>query len=79
MRVLVGVQPYRHNQLRRAVGTLVAQAVPQRQVLQPGRATDRNGHDRSNLRRTASPCAGRFSALASVITCPATSLSAASV
>ena len=55
----------------------LAQIVSQRQLVERGRGTG-NAHD-SNLRRTASPWLGRFSACANVITWPATSLSAASV
>src|SRR5918994_6838845 len=86
MRVLVGVESHRNVQLRCAVGRFAAQILTQWQVGQ-GYLTSRRpcflffaqaAHHFSNLRRTASPCAGRFSASASVITYPDASLSAAS-
>ena len=65
MRVLVGVEPHRNVQLRCAVRRFAAQILAQRQIVQRHLFADRHV---SNLRRTASPCAGRFSACDSVIT-----------
>ncbi len=64
MRVLIGVEPHRHVQLGVPRTGLAAQILPQRQVVQG----DTGCAHFSNLRRTASPCAGRFSACDSVIT-----------
>ena len=76
MRVLVGVEPHRNVQLRCAVRRFAAQVLAQRQIGQ--RHLSLPARHASNLRRTASPWAGRFSACASVMTYPDTSLSAAS-
>src|SRR5581483_9839356 len=76
VRILVGVQPYWDVELRRAVRHLATEVVTQGQIVQ--RDTFAGRHD-SNLLRTASPCAGRSSAFANVMTWPETSFNAASV
>ena len=75
MRVLVGVEPHRNVQLRCTVRRFAAQVLAQRQIGERHLIAWRHA---SNLRLTASPWAGRFSACDSVITYPDTSLSAAS-
>ncbi len=71
VRVLVGVELHRHRQLRCAVRRLAAQVLAKRQVVErDARAGNRRAGHRSasNRSRTASPCAGRSSAFARVIT-----------
>ena len=63
------------SQLRCAVRRFAAQVLAERQIVERHLLA---GRHLSNLRRTASPCAGRFSASDSVMTYPDTSFSAAS-
>src|SRR5690606_16431395 len=74
VRVLVGVEPDRDVDLRRAVGALAAQVVADGQV---GEVHD--GTCQSNRARIAAPWAGKSSASASTDTCAAASASASRV
>ena len=67
VRVLVRVESHRDGQLWCAVGRFAAQVLAQRQIGQRHALTGGLAHF-SNLRRTASPCEGRFSACARVMT-----------
>ena len=79
--VLVGVEPHRHVELRRAVRRAAAQVGTQQALdlrRRPRLALGHRGTSSPKRAVTASPCAGRSSACASVTTWRATPRSAGS-